>query len=837
MAVVKFQSSEQTNFQNQLQNSNWWQISNPQIAKVNNLTPVQQKQPLNSTFKTDTTIWGNNFYIPNGWQGQQNALVNTWAVAWIKENNLWSLNIQWQQEQPQKKITWKALDIAKKHNQNYCPVPNLDTPTTETTTPTPTPTPTKKTSTPLSQPTPQPQVEQPQEQEPVDEFAPDFYKQEQPQEEQVQEEQRDTPEMNLWENKEGLIYGRASGEAQQTIHTNANEYNPEIAINQERQVSYQNLQGMSSYNIAVSMANGYTPFGDQSMRDLQQYDPQKYQEIQDELKKIQVGEQINQISTGGKIDITWQTKAETDTINNSIDDWAKKNSDSQSYDSTLNSLTSKLASSQTAQSVTQEMMNINKDIAEIQERMNNLPKEAQKAFKGDVPQYLVDAYISNKAQELQSKLNTLQSRYTGLSDMYKAELSQKQFEAEMELKRQQMDMNEREFQWNKYLQQQKFLADQDQQLRERDYNTKKLNYSNIQNIGWEAYVRDANGQRSKLSDDVAYQSYQTKVNNTLQNYMNLYPDGTKYGQCEKFTNDIVQAITWLRMKTKTKFWGTTAQEKANYVNDREPRVWSVAVFDYGIVQDDWVNYGHTAIVTWYDPNTWIVSLTDANYNSDWVVHTRQIPLSQLNNASFKWFWNPYLDKQSESIRQQQPSWSYTYAQTPMTQAFQVAQEEAKDADSRKAVGNAFEWYKKLNDLVNKWAIDVICNSSDFDTLIQRVNDNKFLDGQGNIDWSAMGEYARNSLKNEDLSLWIDALRRMIEIKLRRESWAAISMTEWKDQFSRYLPQLWQSPEEKRRRLIELERDGVVSLLPIKYQTNYIPLISEVSTLPNEIWDD
>jgi hypothetical protein len=128
-------------------------------------------------------------------------------------------------------------------------------------------------------------------------------------------------------------------------------------------------------------------------------------------------------------------------------------------------------------------MNINKDIAEIQEQMNNLPKEAQKAFKGDVPQYLVDAYISNKAQELTTKLNTLQSRYTGLSDMYKAELSQKQFEAEMELKRQQMDMNEREFQWNKYLQQQKFLADQDQQLRERDYNTKKLNYSNIQNIG------------------------------------------------------------------------------------------------------------------------------------------------------------------------------------------------------------------------------------------------------------------------------------------------------------------------------------------------------------------
>ena len=195
---------------------------------------------------------------------------------------------------------------------------------------------------------------------------------------------------------------------------------------------------MSSYNIAVSMANGYTPFGDQAMRDLQQYDPQKYQQIQDELKKIQVGEQINQIASGGKIDITSQTRAMTDTINNSIDDWAKNNSDSQSYDGTLNLLTSKLASSQTAQSATQEMLNINKDIAEIQTQMNNLPKEAQKVFKGDVPQYLVDAYISNKAQELTTKLNTLQTRYAGLSDMYKAELSQKQFEAEMELKQKQM---------------------------------------------------------------------------------------------------------------------------------------------------------------------------------------------------------------------------------------------------------------------------------------------------------------------------------------------------------------------------------------------------------------
>jgi hypothetical protein len=38
-------------------------------------------------------------------------------------------------------------------------------------------------------------------------------------------------------------------------------------------------------------------------------------------------------------------------------------------------------SNQTAQTATQEMLNINKDIAEIQEKMANLPNEAKKYFK------------------------------------------------------------------------------------------------------------------------------------------------------------------------------------------------------------------------------------------------------------------------------------------------------------------------------------------------------------------------------------------------------------------------------------------------------------------------
>ena len=204
------------------------------------------------------------------------------------------------------------------------------------------------------------------------------------------------------------------------------------------------------------------------MRDLQQYATEKYNLIQQELKKLQTMENVNSIASGGSINITSQIQNTTDTINNSIDDRARRNSDPQSYDSTLSNLTEKLASSQTAQSATQEMLNINKDIAEIQAKMENLPNEAKKAFKGDVPDYIYQAYISNKQQEYQAQLNKLQSRYQSASDLYKTELANKQWEAEMEMK-------ERQFQ----AQQQQIAFDQafkvSQQNRENNFKTNQFN--------------------------------------------------------------------------------------------------------------------------------------------------------------------------------------------------------------------------------------------------------------------------------------------------------------------------------------------------------------------------
>lgn len=119
----------------------------------------------------------------------------------------------------------------------------------------------------------------------------------------------------------------------------------------------------------------------------------------------------------------------------------------------------------------------------------------------------MDAYVSNNTQRLQSELNKLQSRYNGAIDLYKTELSQKQWEAEMELKQRQFNSDQNYRNWQMSNADKKLALDTQQQYRNQDYMNRKLRYDNIQEINGSAYVMDANGNWTRLSDDIAYQSY------------------------------------------------------------------------------------------------------------------------------------------------------------------------------------------------------------------------------------------------------------------------------------------------------------------------------------------
>ena len=223
------------------------------------------------------------------------------------------------------------------------------------------------------------------------------------------------------------------------------------AVSQQAQLNnLKSLQSMNSYDIAVSMVSGYDPYGAQAWRDLNQYDRAKAMEVEQYMKQIQGEEAVNNIATNGTTKTQSQTEKATESVNNSIDTWTKQNSTARTYDQVQGILTDKLATSQTAQTATQEMLNLNMQMAEIQERMDNLPQEAQKAFKGDVPQYIVDAYVTNNSQRLQSEMNKLQSRYNAAIELYKTEVQQKQWETEIDLKERQLNADINYQNWQMY---------------------------------------------------------------------------------------------------------------------------------------------------------------------------------------------------------------------------------------------------------------------------------------------------------------------------------------------------------------------------------------------------
>ena len=653
------------------------------------------------------------------------------------------------------------------------------------------------------------------------------------------------PEMNLSDDgiRNWEIYWKVTpddGIPSNGIKTEVDPNAIQASINIARQNNFKSLQRMNSYDIAVSMAYGTDPYGSQAVADLATYDPNKYAEVQAELKKIQGMEDVNNIAQWDWLKKVAQTDESVNTINNSIEDRAKSNSDERSYQDTVDILTDKLSTSQTATTATQEMLNINKDIADIEEKMNNLPKEAKKYFKWDVPQYIVDAFIANRNSQYQSELKKLQSRYNSAVDLYKTEVAQKQWETEMQLKQLQFQADANQQAWTRSYQSQQLALQKQQQAWNQKYNMQKLSFDNIRNINGTDYYQDANGKWTPIDQDIAYQAYQSEVQDKLTSYLNYYPDGTAWWQCEQFTDNFTESTTGLRMEWAN-WWATTAKEKESYVNSWIPTVGSVAVFDYGIKDSNGVDWWHTMLVTGYDPTTGIVSLKWSNKSKKQgeykIVYSQDVKLSDLQaSASWKGFWDPYQDLQYQSLSQ--PQSSFLKGITPMTNAIDKLLSKATTAGERTTVANAEFMYDKLYALKNEWYIDKLIDAGAMEDFLNGIDRSKFgkqWDENGSEFLKQLGKYMRNKVKDEEVYHAFNELYQMVEKKLRSESGAAISSSERAMDFQLFLPEPGQSAKAREDKLKAWDEIIYKDLRSAWMKsTDYIPVFW-YSTNSRETW--
>lgn len=115
------------------------------------------------------------------------------------------------------------------------------------------------------------------------------------------------------------------------------------------------------------------------------------------------------------------------------------------------------------------------------------------------------------------------------------------------------------------------------------------------------------------------------------------PNGTQWGQCAKYVNDVLQKAGWPRLFSGTdqSINGKIAVTRGEY-GSPIPVLWGTVVQDFGIKWSNWTNYGHVGVVIWLANWGKDLIVSDSNYSQDEKVQVRTIKDYQ-NNATIKWY--------------------------------------------------------------------------------------------------------------------------------------------------------------------------------------------------------
>lgn len=254
-------------------------------------------------------------------------------------------------------------------------------------------------------------------------------------------------EQELNKDTTGKLYGKSWADADGAITTLSDSNSVYKAMAASRVSALKSVITMTDSEIAVSLYSGITPYSEQAMRDFMQYYPDRWANVQQNLKKLRGQDTVNAI-TNGTYDVA--TVADSTNIDADKTSYAVENSNwTISATSLLKSIDSILESNTAASSAQETMDVLEKDMAKLKNRLQNLTKEANQVFKWDVPDYIVKAYVNNKSQEIQNNLSILEDRYNAAYNRYKTELANAQWEAEYNLKKEQLQLEKDEFEWKK----------------------------------------------------------------------------------------------------------------------------------------------------------------------------------------------------------------------------------------------------------------------------------------------------------------------------------------------------------------------------------------------------
>lgn len=374
------------------------------------------------------------------------------------------------------------------------------------------------------------------------------------------------------------------------ITTLSDPYNVDKMMAESRMSNLKSLQSMDSQSIAASIISWTTPYWEQAMRDLMQYNPQKYEEVQTAIKQLKWQQTINSITNW-----EWDVVTVENTTNGDMAEFAESNSNSMnSVSQILKSVQSTLESNNTAMSAQELMWTIENDMMRLQDRMKNLKKEASQVFKWDVPQYIVNAYVANRTAEIQDELQILENRYNAAYDRYKTELSYAQWQEEMSIKRDELQIKKESSTLDNYL--------------------TSLNIKIKQKELWSNYTQEE------------IQSIFDEFVSTYTEWMDLW---AIQWQCWAFVKKYLSSI-WINLPNIS-----SIDSKKALIDESitEPTEWDIVIMSSPTHPENW----HIAIVSSIDDD-WTIHLLEANRNDDHKVHTTRTVKPWDKNIL--WYYRP-----------------------------------------------------------------------------------------------------------------------------------------------------------------------------------------------------
>lgn len=258
---------------------------------------------------------------------------------------------------------------------------------------------------------------------------------------------------------------------------------------------------------------------------------------------------------------------------------------------------------------------------------------------------------------------------------------------------------------------------------------------------------------------------------------------------------------------------TEANDIKPYATSKAPSEWAIAYFDWTqsratpATKEHW----HVWIVVWDNWDT--ITVLESN---EWT----WLRYNTYKKSDVTWYYQP----------SKKELW---YWENPMTNMISLIRSKWNlTSDWKKDVDFASKAYQLMYELASDWDIDYLIKSPEWQKFISNLKSASFTQNDDNATWVQVFNALKNGIADQRNLKTVNKLINIIELKLRKTSWAAIAASEWNSNFDMLLPWVNETPDVALDKYRTFEKTYLVDYFNSAWNNikwyKYIPLFEEGS---------